>query len=223
MSPIWDHPRACGVYTPAPRARGTARGSSPRVRGLRQGHVPQRAPLRIIPARAGFTWAGRPFREAVSGSSPRVRGLPIGELIGLASAGIIPARAGFTGLRPTYPRATWDHPRACGVYKMSTLRPIPLLGSSPRVRGLPRLAAADGRGPRIIPARAGFTDGYLLHGPRNGDHPRACGVYAALPMTPVYICGSSPRVRGLRLLRPSSRQWTWIIPARAGFTSCESR
>ena len=180
MSPIWDHPRACGVYTPAPRARGTARGSSPRVRGLRQGHVPQRAPLRIIPARAGFT-----------------------------------------GLRPTYPRATWDHPRACGVYKMSTLRPIPLLGSSPRVRGLPRLAAADGRGPRIIPARAGFTDGYLLHGPRNGDHPRACGVYAALPMTPVYICGSSPRVRGLRRRLLLDRVRAGIIPARAGFTNKE--
>ena len=74
-----DHPRACGVYllwTPAaswrpgssPRVRGLrpsplseirAAGSSPRVRGLRQQLRPSPMGFRIIPARAGFTPAGR--------------------------------------------------------------------------------------------------------------------------------------------------------------------
>ena len=92
-----------------------------------------------------------------------------------------------------------DHPRACGVYKMSTLRPIPLLGSSPRVRGLlhDHQGALDEGG--IIPARAGFTRSAYFCSCGLEDHPRACGVYHEVGVVEVSGEGSSPRVRGLRV------------------------
>ena len=51
-----DHRRSRGVYAPR-RYRGLdAGGSSPLARGLRVGSISPRSGLRIIPARAGFTW-----------------------------------------------------------------------------------------------------------------------------------------------------------------------
>ena len=50
-----DHPRSRGVYLSSPPCRWRARGSSPLARGLPGGGVEERASLRIIPARAGFT------------------------------------------------------------------------------------------------------------------------------------------------------------------------
>ena len=54
---LWppDHPRSRGVYTtPRPSRRGCA-GSSPLARGLRSEMEYVVRPMRIIPARAGFT------------------------------------------------------------------------------------------------------------------------------------------------------------------------
>ena len=57
---VEDHPRSRGVYTPSPSCDGRGLGSSPLARGL---HPPRRRrglPIRIIPARAGFTPDGAP-------------------------------------------------------------------------------------------------------------------------------------------------------------------
>ena len=152
-----DHPRSRGVYAYSARTTAWRAGSSPLARGLPPNRNDGHLPLRIIPARAGFTWYSldkhlispdhprsrgvyRVHRSGLSGgrgSSPLARGL----LYTYAGLGlvlrIIPARAGFTlstdGTRST----STDHPRSRGVY---------------RARVEDDLEAA-----RIIPARAGFT------------------------------------------------------------------
>ena len=133
------------------------------------------------------------------GSSPRVRGLPERLSVVVLLPRIIPARAGFTrGSRSTL-ACPADHPRACGVYAWDAKVPGDILGSSPRVRGLP--LRRSGRRFAV------------------SDHPRACGVYRQRQMPVMHFQGSSPRVRGLPATIMSGRPIAGIIPARAGFTS----
>ena len=113
---IRDHPRSRGVYGDEEGAGCRVRGSSPLARGLLDGTQDPGGPVRIIPARAGFTcrgeriqhWRGdHPRSRGVyrdvekgfitgTGSSPLARGLQH-HADRLESLGrIIPARAGFT-------------------------------------------------------------------------------------------------------------------------------
>ena len=89
-----DHPRACGANTSSTERVYPAAGSSPRMRGKRQGSATGRPNERIIPAHAGqtstqlkneFYSADHPracganpdsswTRRSPSGSSPRMRG-----------------------------------------------------------------------------------------------------------------------------------------------------
>ena len=193
-----DHPRSRGVYVLCGAFDGAAWGSSPLARGLPP-EVPGRPPpVRIIPARAGFTGAacgepgsrpdhprsrgvydgaGKP-KGAVWGSSPLARGLPSLPRRPGRRFGIIPARAGFTPPRVAATLTPTDHPRSRGVY----------VGSSCPV--------------------CGFQ-----------DHPRSRGVYDVLETGRLRQPGSSPLARGLprgcRQAVPPRR----IIPARAGFTA----
>ena len=89
-----DHPRSRGVYDLGADEAGFAFGSSPLARGLRRRRRRLARPIRIIPARAGFTPPGRFFRR--KGSSPLARGLRAQAVAVADLRGIIPARAGFT-------------------------------------------------------------------------------------------------------------------------------
>ena len=199
-------------------AYARAEGSSPLARGLLEEVEANRHPVRIIPARAGFTGspvvALQPHQDhprsrgvylvlravwlSVGGSSPLARGLPAPGARCSPPAGIIPARAGFT-LRPCSPSVgARDHPRSRGVYCAWCSMLASRGGSSPLARGLHHGLGRVPMEPRIIPARAGFTQ---------RDR-----------MVLVRLRGSSPLARGLhipgRLLVLRLR----IIPARAGFT-----
>ena len=189
----------------------------------RAGFTPQRRrrrrPSGIIPARAGFTdMCGRTARTssdhprsrgvyvggrcgayAPQGSSPLARGLPAILLAALAASRIIPARAGFTRARGSAPHTWSDHPRSRGVYPSPMTTGPGVRGSSPLARGLPLVSELPARAIGIIPARAGFTHGFLSSCVGPQDHPRSRGVYC-------------PRGRN-ELIRQR------IIPARAGFTS----
>ena len=93
------------------------------------------------------------------GSSPLARGLhaEIGRAEELGR--IIPARAGFTPVDNPGDFGHEDHPRSRGVYH-STITSSPyFLGSSPLARGLLSIVVTALSQVRIIPARAGFTDG----------------------------------------------------------------
>mgnify|MGYP001690770075 CR=1 FL=1 len=63
--PARDHPRSRGVYSTGRRRARSSTGSSPLARGLRSWPSTVWASLRIIPARAGFTWS--------RGGAPRCR------------------------------------------------------------------------------------------------------------------------------------------------------
>ena len=69
-----DHPRSRGVYSPRSRSPVLSSGSSPLARGLRSGADGQERPVRIIPARAGFTSYCRPGRPQQP-DHPRSRGV----------------------------------------------------------------------------------------------------------------------------------------------------
>ena len=71
---------------------------------------------------------------------------------------------------------------------------------------------------RIIPARAGQTDGRPPRGTYKADHPRACGANDGLTTLQLIECGSSPRVRGKLQFSDQPRWQDRIIPARAGQT-----
>ena len=134
-----DHPRSRGVYGSSPETRTYNSGSSPLARGLLLYGLAMGRRHGIIPARAGFTSAGRQgegdardhprsrgvyqisiyVRDFHTGSSPLARGLRFqATIFGLCSR-IIPARAGFTLMRRTPWWVHRDHPRSRGVYLTS--------------------------------------------------------------------------------------------------------
>ncbi len=93
---------------------------------------------------------------------------------------IIPAHAGQTSLKSLPMSFQSDHPRACGANSEELQH--------------------HGRQDRIIPAHAGQTshNGRSLNS--GGDHPRACGANPVPKRARSGKTGSSPRMRGKRLL-----------------------
>ena len=172
------HPRVCGEH--GIRAGSTARalGSSPRVRGTRAGRVVAGAGDRFIPACAGNTSAlparsspasvhprvcGEHAQDAgsiipESGSSPRVRGTHHPQSVIPVHERFIPACAGNTSPAETSQEYTPVHPRVCGEHISDSRETVGRTGSSPRVRGTPRVLQRPAQHDRFIPACAGNTD-----------------------------------------------------------------
>ena len=108
---------------------------------------------------------------------------------------IIPARAGSRSVKDVRKGDVRDHPRARGEQvRLSFLRII-RVGSSPRARGAGVIMEQLVQQLRIIPARAGSSEGQVRMSPVLRDHPRARGAVHCLAL-------GHPVVR--------------IIPARAG-------
>ena len=170
-------------------------GSSPRVRGKRVCKLVEALDAGLIPACAGKTYpacqrerASRAHprvcgengdslleKVASAGSSPRVRGKPVLHAVQSSGERLIPACAGKTLPLLRTPRKEPAHPRVCGE---NTARPIPIgsgEGSSPRVRGKPRIRAWKLPAPRLIPACAGKTFTTPCGRVRPWAHPRVCG------------------------------------------------
>ena len=218
-------------------------GSSPRVRGSRpltEDREPQEG---IIPAGAGLTkfmqFLAKCFRDhprgcgahdvdgnktsMSTGSSPRVRGSRIQMSKTANDIRIIPAGAGLTRLRHPDPKKTRDHPRGCGAHHSDNKDTDCDRGSSPRVRGSLLAAEQSRRVLGIIPAGAGLTPTACCSECRSRDHPRGCGAHLFIVSTVKLIEGSSPRVRGSRMVSMRHKAVCGIIPAGAGLTSrCRS-
>jgi len=154
----------------------------------------------------------------VGGSSPLARGLLICGHGARVQPGIIPARAGFTPCTATRSPPGSDHPRSRGVYHPVPPGRLPVEGSSPLARGLPRNVGRPPRNMRIIPARAGFTARMAARQAGRRDHPRSRGVYSWDVVSEHILPGSSPLARGLLKRAPGRACTARIIPARAGFT-----
>ena len=182
-SPGWGcsaapvHPRACGEHRSDTVIRRSIFGSSPRLRGTRRQRHPGGQQQRFIPAPAGNTicnppprwtrpvhpracgehlFVGCDFRHP-GGSSPRLRGTRRLPRQPCPRRRFIPAPAGNTPCHQAAPRTTTVHPRACGEHTNTAQSRSVNAGSSPRLRGTPRLRVPQPRDGRFIPAPAGNT------------------------------------------------------------------
>ena len=172
-----DHPRACGEhFTPAGGVQYD-RGSSPRLRGTRDGAAGRYSHCGIIPALAGNT-SRQPAasntigdhpracgehvtvpQDAIltAGSSPRLRGTPS------ASRRSPTVRGSSPRLRGTQRHYTLDYskvtiiPALAGNTEARTVLDTVQTVSSPRLRGTQDQAGEIGDAPGIIPALAGNT------------------------------------------------------------------
>ena len=234
-----DHPRSCGANWSYSYKGSDTPGSSPLVRGQPFCAGANIRYTRIIPARAGPTNAGfdvvffgadHPrscgancvsWRVVVctSGSSPLVRGQHLAYLLKSNEWRIIPARAGPTQPLSAQRYTSPDHPRSCGANEIIRPHTIGLVGSSPLVRGQRGTGCRDGRGERIIPARAGPTFCRCGKSILYPDHPRSCGANKRTHAARTYNDGSSPLVRGQQFPVVETVFDFRIIPARAGPTS----
>ena len=106
----------------------------------------------------------------------------------------------------------------CGEHRPSDDGDAGRGGSSPHVRGTLGLTldGADVHG--IIPACAGNTWSRALRNTWKRDHPRMCGEHQAWKLNGEAIKGSSPHVRGTRVLVRGLVPPRGIIPACAGNT-----
>ena len=132
---------------------------------------------------------------------------------------IIPARAGPTRSPCRTSRRRPDHPRSCGANRPESQTRASQPGSSPLVRGQPRLLQPARPDPRIIPARAGPTQVLRITTHPMADHPRSCGANSSSFFGLFVWCGSSPLVRGQQRLHERAGLFFRIIPARAGPTA----
>ena len=216
LPPSPDHPRACGANEQEAVEQADQLGSSPRVRGKRYWKGRPSRHRRIIPARAGQTVTGVSIRspppdhpracgansirgskvQLPAGSSPRVRGKPATGRGQFEPHRIIPARAGQTSRSNGRLWRASDHPRACGANAALIMKTAYRGGSSPRVRGKLVVDELLVVRVRIIPARAGQTDGHGIEPWSRSDHPRACGANSLASFLLLSFDGSSPRVRG---------------------------
>ena len=152
-----DHPRSRGVYAGVGSGGRGRSGSSPLARGLHIVREAIRDWARIIPARAGFTFAAR-FPSGTGGDHPRSRGGYAHHIDRLSrSSGSSPLARGLRMWRRRYRIRRQDHPRSRGVYHHGHLTHAAHGGSSPLARGLRLCHIGRERRRRIIPARAGFT------------------------------------------------------------------
>ena len=192
----------------------------------------------IIPADAGSTSHGWVYRrdgqdhprgcgehpslplaqKPEGGSSPRMRGALQASEAGRRPDGIIPADAGSTLPVMIIRAIREDHPRGCGEHSMESSITERNMGSSPRMRGAPDVLSRPGITHRIIPADAGSTGEPVLPSGRLGDHPRGCGEHDMDERGPVFIRGSSPRMRGAPASSWCVHGSIGIIPADAGST-----
>ena len=70
---------------------------------------------------------------------------------------------------------TRDHPRVCGEKRTRCGCLAGRTGSPPRMRGKAIHGLALGVHAGITPAYAGKSDGTIVEGKLNRDHPRVCG------------------------------------------------
>ena len=112
----------------------------------------------------------------------------------------------------------WAHPRSRGEHVTSPA-PFPgFSGSSPLARGTHGSARVPRRYLRLIPARAGNTNGRRCGGGIPPAHPRSRGEHRNVVLVGGRFQGSSPLARGTRAMFEARKSIAGLIPARAGNT-----
>ena len=213
-----EHPRVCGENVPRKSFFAFDTGTSPRMRGKPPAEVAADPRSRNIPAYAGKTSSqssssmcqtehprvcgennyDAPAGSRDAGTSPRMRGKHrVGKRY-MESAGNIPAYAGKTDTERTPSCLSKEHPRVCGENPQRLARDDYQRGTSPRMRGKPRLCTIADFRVGNIPAYAGKTRFRRCVSGRNPEHPRVCGENPATRRAGRTKPGTSPRMRGKR-------------------------
>ena len=175
---------------------------------------------RFIPAHAGNTLRNTTTRLLQS-VHPRACGEHShSNRIAMAIKRFIPAHAGNTRNRHRRQLVESVHPRACGEHCLCGDNDRSSGGSSPRMRGTPRIADLDRDRRRFIPAHAGNTTIAFTVLSTGEVHPRACGEHRNGYSFTLEQDGSSPRMRGTRGGYSTSDERRRFIPAHAGNTVC---
>ena len=169
------HPRACGENIYAALRELRDEGSSPRMRGKRELADILGTDAEAHPRACGENMQSEVRGNPLRGSSPRMRGKPGGSAASVVQVGLIPAHAGKTYLIDAHQLQPRAHPRACGENRLDSDARGYRQGSSPRMRGKPRLHRPTLICARLIPAHAGKTHGRIEGVDVDGAHPRACG------------------------------------------------
>ena len=213
-----DHPRVCGEHCGEHSASFGVLGSSPRMRETHSRCRRAANVTGIIPAYAGNTVTGKfvcalcrdhpricgehdNTRErtwSYQGSSPHMRGTCNFNKEYLGDDGIIPAYAGNTCSLFSFRCVARDHPRICGEHTGKVADGNQGKGSSPHMRGTPRLKPSFPTIIGIIPAYAGNTIRSASNHPAERDHPRICGEHVLVSAAGMPYTGSSPHMRGTR-------------------------
>ncbi len=107
----------------------------------------------------------------------------------------------------------------CGEYQRLQIVKILVLGSPPRVRGIPLRTNPIHHHYRITPACAGNTLYLHISCYIQLDHPRVCGEYNGKHRLMPLPLGSPPRVRGIHLGASKASSDGRITPACAGNTN----
>ena len=157
-----------------------------------------------------------------AGSSPRVRGKPARRARFIIALRLIPACAGKTPCLKARSARKKAHPRVCGENSTQDKTTPVKTGSSPRVRGKhhPTVRPAPTCG--LIPACAGKTPRGSAVPSEAWAHPRVCGENSERVADVRRSKGSSPRVRGKRILVGQPVVRGGLIPACAGKTTARS-
>ena len=243
MTALAVHPRVCGEHNIRAVSHFFVLGSSPRVRGTRPSALPAPDRTRFIPACAGNTacqarqarrrsvhprvcgehlGASRPPAQS-GGSSPRVRGTRCCCQPSTGWPRFIPACAGNTNGASMAAMTIPVHPRVCGEHAIFCMSPSVSTGSSPRVRGTRSGLARTILTARFIPACAGNTPCTAPGSRYFAVHPRVCGEHLRHSTRRSVLAGSSPRVRGTRILATGDLDDKRFIPACAGNTIYTTR
>ena len=111
------------------------------------------------------------------------------------------------------------HPRVCGADVSAAFWMAREMGSSPRVRGRPRVGDREKLLHGLIPACAGQTADFRSAHCGAWAHPRVCGADGRHPFAEPHFNGSSPRVRGRQLDGKRVAHALGLIPACAGQTT----
>ena len=173
-------------------------GAHPRSRGENQ--------IQVLKAHMG------------DGSSPLTRGKPAGRRSLPTTGRLIPAHAGKTAVSTSRCSRPTAHPRSRGENRESGSGKAYTAGSSPLTRGKRPPTPPTDTHPRLIPAHAGKTRGYLRCAPRREAHPRSRGENRVPTMVASVCRGSSPLTRGKHPGYWFSVFRGRLIPAHAGKT-----
>ena len=152
------------------------------------------------------------------GSSPQVRGPPPDTRSIRDAVRLIPAGAGTTHIGVRGAGRLRAHPRRCGDHANLTKATLIYTGSSPQVRGPLRRVCSPAPSRGLIPAGAGTTIWFASICTVSRAHPRRCGDHKGQERARPCRAGSSPQVRGPRVLTSLAAPSPGLIPAGAGTT-----